>query len=343
MSIRNTFARYASQVGLTRSLEFLSTFYRAGGLLVLNYHRIGSPDDTPYDPGVFSATEEDFDWQVVYLKKHYRIATLEDALDFLEAPQLCKSFMIMITFDDGYIDNYQVAFPILRQHGLPATFFLTTSYVETQPIPWWDSIAWCIKKASEQREFIELRYPNNEVFPITKEELPATLHRLLGLVKTPTVSTPRFIEELEAACQVRIPTSAHERLFFNWEEAREMVKAGMSIGSHTNKHEILSKLTPEQQLSELVTSREIIEKNIGTNTFSIAYPVGAMSAFNINTFAAVRSAGYQAAFSFYGGVNSSKERVDKYDIKREAIELDISRQLFRLRCSLASMTGKILI
>lgn len=342
MSLRNSFAHYGSKVGLTRIMESLPNFCRTRGLLVLNYHRIGSPDETPYDPGVFSATEEDFDWQISYLKKHYHIATLEDALGFLDAPQLCKSFMVMITFDDGYIDNYQIAFPILRQYGVSATFFVTTSYIQTQPIPWWDSIAWCLNKASEKYDFIQLSYPNNDFFRITKNELPGTLHRLLRLVKEHNVSTSRFLEELAVACQVKLPTRGHERLFFNWEEAREMVEAGMSIGSHTDKHEILSKLSPKQQLSELITSREIIKNKLGVDIQALAYPVGSKSSFNKGTLSAANFAGYHAAFSFYGGFNK-KTKINKYNIKREAVELDISRNLFRLRCCMASVIGDVVV
>ncbi len=343
MTRRLALAHYAGKSGLTRTLEALPAFFRSRGLLVLNYHRIGSPDDTPFDPGTFSATEEEFDWQVGYLKKHFHIATLDDVLGFLENPRLSKTLLIMLTFDDGYLDNYQLAFPILRRHGASATFFLPTSYIETQPIPWWDSIAWCIKKASEEKKSLQLNYPSREIFSLNKDELPATICRVLKIMKAPAVIPDKFLDGLEEACQSKAPTHAPQRLFLNWAEAKEMIDAGMSIGSHTNKHDILSKLSPEQQLSELVASRQILEKNLGIPIKVLAYPVGAQSAFNKDSMVAAHSAGYHAGFSFYGGINLSNRSINKYDIKREPISPDVTRQLFRLRYNIASITGNVYV
>ena len=85
-------------------------------LLVLNYHRIGNPDEDPFDPGVFSATGDQFAGQIAFLKRRVSLVTLEEALAFVNGTAngggtRCRA---LITFDDGYLDNYQTAFPILR-------------------------------------------------------------------------------------------------------------------------------------------------------------------------------------------------------------------------------------
>src|SRR5580698_9924038 len=95
-------------------------------LLVLNYHRIGNSDDGPFDPRMFSATGEQLNEQISYLKRRVSLITLEEALAFVDGTtrEKTRRCRVLITFDDGYLDNYEVAFPILRTHGVQGAFFL---------------------------------------------------------------------------------------------------------------------------------------------------------------------------------------------------------------------------
>ncbi|MGH9584120.1 MAG: polysaccharide deacetylase family protein, partial [Bryobacteraceae bacterium] len=111
------------------------------GLIVFNYHRIGDPRSTPYDADVFSATAEAFDGQIAFLKKHLPLIGLEEAVEIAGGKRTLGSTCGLITFDDGYLDNYDLAFPILQSHGVPGIFFLVTSYVGSAYVPWWDEIA----------------------------------------------------------------------------------------------------------------------------------------------------------------------------------------------------------
>src|ERR1700676_3620839 len=106
---RELVAAVFASTGVTRVLESLP---RRRLLVVLNYHRIGNAHETPYDSGTFSCTAEDFEWQIGYLTRHYEIATLEQALGVLRIGAELSEPTFLITFDDGYIDNYRIAFPI---------------------------------------------------------------------------------------------------------------------------------------------------------------------------------------------------------------------------------------
>ena len=100
-------------------------------LMILNYHRIGDKEATAYDPGLFSCTAGEFDWQVDYVKRRFRMATLDDVMELLSGERRLTEPQVLITFDDGYIDNYQLAYPVLRRHGVQGVFFLPTGFVGT--------------------------------------------------------------------------------------------------------------------------------------------------------------------------------------------------------------------
>ena len=118
MNKRELLARTLDALGLSR---VLGGVVRWQGLLVFNYHRIGSPDQS-FDPEVWSATPEQFDAQVRFLSENYPVVGVSDLAAVKNDPAQQR---VMITFDDGYRDNFELAFPILQRHGVRATFFLS--------------------------------------------------------------------------------------------------------------------------------------------------------------------------------------------------------------------------
>jgi peptidoglycan/xylan/chitin deacetylase (PgdA/CDA1 family) len=325
---RNLLARGLSATGCIRLCEILP---RRRCLTVLTYHRIGDPDETKYDPGTISATADAFELQVAHLKRKFTIIDLDQALSVVDRPESCPNGAVMLTFDDGYRDNYEVAFPILQSYGVPATFFLPTSFIATSRVPWWDAIAFALRHARRAR--FSLQYPGR-VEVDTSGDLRRTIRTVLSLYKSPANTEPqRFLAELESRCETSLPMSA-DRLFLNWEEAAQMLRGGMAIGSHSHTHEVLSKLPPDEQLSELTVSREILEMRLSTRIQALSYPVGRKVSFNDHTRSAVSAAGYRAAFSHYGDVNPAKG-IEKYDIRRIDVENDHTHSRFRLRVASA--------
>jgi len=257
-SKREYAALWSARVGFTALLERLP---QRPSLIVLNYHRIGNAEQTPYDPGTFSATATEFDQQISCLKKRFRLVTLEEAFSFAMGQVSLRHTCVLITFDDGYLDNYTQAFDILRAHGVQGVFFLPTYFIGTSHLPWWDVIAYIVK-CSQQRQ-IRLEYPTKAVFDLDREDLHSVLRRILMFFKQPAVKdSQRFLWGLEEACGASRPGESAERCFLSWQEAQEMQNAGMAFGSHTHSHEILSKLPDEQQYEELVHSRQILENHL---------------------------------------------------------------------------------
>src|SRR5262249_47238147 len=120
--------------GVLRTLELLR---RSPGLLVLNYHRVGDPAGNPFDDATFSASASAFRAQVSYLKRWFVMPPPHQILDSLARGSFADP-TALITFDDGYRDNHDVAFPILRDLGVPACFFVVTGFLDAPRLPWWD-------------------------------------------------------------------------------------------------------------------------------------------------------------------------------------------------------------
>jgi peptidoglycan/xylan/chitin deacetylase (PgdA/CDA1 family) len=331
---RELIANLLHRAGVLRLLESVPF---TDSLLVLNYHRVLDPRDCPFDRGVISASPDQFYEQVSYFKSHFHVTGLPELLELVGAGKPVAGFRTMITFDDGYIDNYQNAFPILRTLGLPAVFFLPTSYIDTSRVPWWDQIAHLLRRSRNRTLYLD--YPESRDFPLDETSLEESIRQVLRFYKSPGVrDTERFLEMLERECGVARLECADPPLFLNWEQAREMLDNGMDIGSHTHSHRILSKLSEEGQIEELSKSRELLERHLNTRLKSLAIPVGALHSFNDSTERALRQTRYQVAFSFYGGVNRGNG-LRPFDIKRTGVESTMSFAMVRFTTLLAATLG----
>jgi peptidoglycan/xylan/chitin deacetylase (PgdA/CDA1 family) len=327
---RELLAQACARSGLTRILE---SVLRRDALLVLNYHRVGDAEETPYDSGTFGPTADQFDWELGYLKSRFDCVTLEEALAMMTGKAPVRP-SLLITFDDGYLDNYQTAFPILRARGLQATFFLPTDFIGTERLPWWDMVAYIVKHS--RNESFKVQYPQPAEFHLDRERPSATVFQVLQFCSNnATTDYAPLIDQLEAACDCARPTTSAARCFLSWDEAREMQSAGMTFGSHTHTHEVLSGLPSERQFSELTESRAILERELGRTIDILAYPVGRPYTFNGETHAALERSGYRAAFSFYGGANL-RGNVNRLDIRRQDC-YSPSTALFRLQTTLAAV------
>ena len=330
---RDRCARISHQLGIT---SLLGTLKQRPSLVVLNYHRIGEPTHTLYDRALISATAEGFENQLRFLISRFEVVSLEQCIAIASGTMRPARTTVLITFDDGYRDNYEVAYPILRSYGASAVFFLATSFVGTNRLSWWDQIAHVIRGTNA--EVLRLTYPQPLEFDLQTEDRGLIIERILRIYKSPAVLDPdRFIKQLEDSCGT-LPQTAASRMFLDWTEAAEMATNGMFIGSHTHTHRLLAKLSRTEQREELALSKQVLEDKLRIPCRSLAYPVGKRTAFSPITESLVQDTGYDAAFSFYGGINlPGKGSIS--DIKRVAIESHTTQERFQLQLNLAAVTG----
>jgi peptidoglycan/xylan/chitin deacetylase (PgdA/CDA1 family) len=333
---RENLAAFCAAFGLTRLLEALR---QRDCLLVLNYHRLGNPATCAYDTGVFSATEEHFDEQIRYLKSKFSITTLEGVQEMVETPRKMNGFHILVTFDDGYRDNFEVAFPIPRSHGVQGTFFLPTGMIGTNALPWWDQIAWAVRNTD--RPFIDAPC-NGQIRRIELRNIPRTMavrHVLQLQYFDQQRTLSEFAAEVVAVCGFSMTDLPTERLLMSWPEVAELIKGGMAIGSHTHHHPILAYLPLEDQEWELRTSKQILQKELGIVVDSFAYPLGKQHTFTSATQLAAQRNNYRTGFSHYGGINAPGN-VNPLDVRRVSVSFEESLERFRFRSAFSAAFAK---
>ena len=309
---------FVSRLRPSRLAQTFSLLLRRDVLAVLGYHRIGDRARTPYDPWLYSTDPNRFEDQIRYCKQIGRLIGLEEALAIAQGSERASGLAILLTFDDGYIDNYEAAFRVLKAHGVEAVFFLTSGFVEGTIFPWWDRVARTIRTARALR--FSLTLPHGKLnCNLVKTPPERVIMQVQSFFKRSSVADPAsFQRQLELACDAPPPSPAECRLFLSWEQAREMLAAGMRIGAHTHTHRNLARLSVAEQRDELTRSRAIIEAQLGAPVDTLAYPFGAPRDFTAETERVAAGSGYRAAFSFDTGLNYPG-KTKRFELRRRPV------------------------
>ncbi len=273
---------------------------------VFAYHRIlplPGPE-FPFDEELISSSPEQFEREVRFLQRNADVLSLREMLAALRAPKSLPQRPVLITFDDGYMDNYETAFPILKSLGLPATFFLASALVGRRVAPWWDAIACCVKRSTVE----EIASPfggADAPYRLDPRNRKASAKRFLERVKeSPWTVAMAAVERLKLATGVVPEAFLTADPFLSWDQAREMAAAGMEIGGHTRTHPLLTRLDPGSLYSETTGCFEEITREMGRAPVAFAYPVGSARAMSAETDDAVKAAGFQLWFSHVHSLGS---------------------------------------
>jgi peptidoglycan/xylan/chitin deacetylase (PgdA/CDA1 family) len=314
-------------------------------ITVLTYHRVAQPKDAaPFDEGVVDVTPEAFDKQLAFLRERFDVIGIDDLVRFRHGGPLPKN-PVLVTFDDGYLDNLQVALPALQKHGLKAVFFIATHYLQERRLFWWDKVNHAIK--SSAKESIELTYRAGRerrevserlVLGPTAKDKAAALRRALRIVKdTFALDLPAYLDALYAACGVSFTREEERRLadrmLMTWDQVRALRAAGMDVQSHTSTHRVLQTVPEEELASELRGSRELLQEILGEPVRAVSYPVGKPLKYTPHVRQAVRDAGYDLGFSNATGINHRWD-FDPYDARRISLDADLSDAFFRAMMAL---------
>ncbi len=303
------------------------------GLVALGYHRIGRAGDSLFDHGLWSASAEAFDEQLRFLKENYDII---QSCDLLDVQNITRGRHVIVTFDDGYRDNYGIAYPILKSHRVPATFFVTTGFIDQPKIAWWDEISWMVRSSSKDRLPAGHWIPETVAFEEPNRE--EAVRTLLRVYKTlPLNSTEAYLDYLaQITGSGRLDPSAAADLWMTWDMIREMQAGGMHIGGHTVTHPMLSNVSHEQQEREIIGCADRIYDETGQRMVCFSYPDGGRGQVSPETRQYLAQAGVKFAFSYYGGFRTSRDW-DPYDIRRVPIEADMQLELFRTTLTLPTL------
>lgn len=276
-------------------------------LLILNYHR---------------ATGGDIRHQLLYLRRHYRIMHLEEALDELYTS--CRGVKrsrdrrtpLVLTFDDGYRDNYTVAYALARELRIPLTVFLIPGYIDSGDRFWWLEGERLARRAQVHEATIEGCTYHLD----SDKERQLLAHAIDTRVRYASTVAEReaYLAAVREALAIPSSVGIEEQLEMplTWDEVQEMEASGwVSFGAHTLHHPVLSCLTnPREVQHEIRECRMVVEQHLGHPVRTFAYPIGKLEHIGDEGLRAVREAGYEWALTTIEGSNTPE--TDPYLLQR---------------------------
>jgi peptidoglycan/xylan/chitin deacetylase (PgdA/CDA1 family) len=295
--------------------HFLS--YVRGKAIILMYHRVlpaAEVSSTYVQPAMY-VTSDTFERHLAFLKEHVEVVPLSDLLEKWTTGTWDPSARYCaLTFDDGWLDNYRHAYPLLRAYAAPATIFLPTDLIGSGESLWSDRLGRLL--AARRRG--------------TPDEWNADIERAKTLADG---DRQQLIDALaaDAGDDGRQPT----RAFMNWDEVAEMSCNGISFGSHTATHADLTRLSPPALERELRAPLEVLRARAITTVPMLAYPNGDYTA---TVAAAAQAAGYRAALTTRPGLEDACP--DLFALKRIAVHEDVSRSAASLSFHIARTAGR---
>ncbi|MDO8064796.1 polysaccharide deacetylase family protein [Janthinobacterium sp. SUN206] len=277
-------------------------------LSILIYHRVLARPD-PLFPGEVDAAL--FQRQLRLLKRFYTPLPLGDAVRRLQDGSLPPR-AACITFDDGYADNAQVALPLLLRHGLHATFFIATGYLDGGQM-WNDTVIDAVRQAPGA--VLDLRAQELGTFPIaTLAQRQAAIATLLGRLKyLPFAQRQRLAVQIRRQAGARASAPA----MLSTAQLRQLHGAGMTLGGHTASHPILSTLAERAAQLDIANGKRQLESLIQAPVTLFAYPNGkAGRDYGAPHVAMVKRLGFQAAVATDWGVARPGADLDLLQLPR---------------------------
>jgi peptidoglycan/xylan/chitin deacetylase (PgdA/CDA1 family) len=266
-------------------------------LSILIYHRV-LPVRDPLFPGEVDAQE--FEHQMRLVQSSFNILSLADAVRAIRNKTLPPG-AACVTFDDGYADNAEVALPILRKLGIPATFFVATGFLNGGRM-WNDTVIELVRTAPGP-------LLNLEAVGFGQIDVSDTPHRqeaisnLIGKLKYLPLQERQ--ERIDALC-CHVGLALPNNLMMSSRQVKELHDAGMDIGGHTINHPILARLDAQTARREIAEGKEILEGMIGAPVRLFAYPNGKPAKdYLAEHVGIVKDLGFDAAVSTAWGAISS--------------------------------------
>jgi len=282
-------------------LGLLSPGGARGKLSVLIFHRVLAQPDVLF-PGDMHAAR--FNEVCIWLAAWFNVLPLDHAVDLLQRGSLPPR-ALSITFDDGYADNVKIALPILQRHGLSATFFIATGFLDGY-VPWNDIITESFR--SSEHTFVEL--PRIAGIELGAWALSDGAARRAAILSTnerikylPAAQRWDAIEAIVATCGV----ATSRDLMMTSSQVKQLVDGGMTVGGHTMTHPILAHIDETTARREIAEGRSRLSAITGRTIDLFAYPNGRpMVDYVPATVELVRSLGFKAAVTTAWGVADAK-------------------------------------
>ena len=277
--------------------------------LALCYHGVIT-DDHPEDLFLYRNTVSvrDFRSQLEFLSRHFHPISVSELSHHLRTDAALTPGAVLVTFDDGYRNNWTKAAPLLLKYGVPAMFNITTGYIGRPDVLWPDEVNLRVLDWPQPT----IPCPSLESTSATLE-VPPDAGARIGVAEKIRATCKTLSEEARLAylnvlrqvpCRLLDQRDRELFDFLSWDDVRSLAQAGFEIGSHTVTHPILTQIEAAQLDYELEESKARIEAETGGNCTCLVYPNGQAPDFSPAVAEAARRAGYQLGFSATGSYAS---------------------------------------
>ena len=266
--------------------------------------------------------------QMKILKKNYNIISIKDLEKFKKQKFIPKN-SVLITFDDGFENNYKVAFPILKKLKIPAVFYISTGLIGKKKLFWVDQIEDLINRSNKKQINLKLKYkkkysiktPNQKIKVITE------IKRFCKMVSS--LKKDRIIEKLKKETNLKPSSNSSQNYkLMNWQQVRAIDSEDLfEIGGHSTDHNILSKLPKKKMKSDIKNSINILEKKLKRKIKHYSYPEGQYSDYNKQIKSYLKFLGIKFCPSAVNGIANIDD--DNFEFKR--IMVGINKKKFPFR------------
>jgi peptidoglycan/xylan/chitin deacetylase (PgdA/CDA1 family) len=277
----------------------LAAKVKSPSVAVLFYHSV-MDDPSPYQSslGEIVHSTQVFRQQMESLARHYNPVTLSDVLDFLRDGRDLPPRPVVVTFDDGYKDNLEVAAPVMNRLGVPGVFYITVDCIDNQRLPWPARLRFAIYTTTKHSLACE-----SLLFTLGSAE-----QRTEAFLKLSDLCAPlsgqvqeEFVRAVES--QLEVDSSRIEaRLLMTWDEIRKLAGSGHEIGSHTMTHPNIAYVAESEMQVELTQSKRRLEQELKQEIIHFAYPGPALRPnWNQRSREITKQVGYQTATTIEHG------------------------------------------
>ncbi|WP_199232181.1 polysaccharide deacetylase family protein [Rubrivivax albus] len=280
--------------------QWLSPAGSRARLSTLIFHRV-VPEPDPLFPGEVDASR--FDAICQWIRRWFHVLPLDEAVQ-LRAEGRLPSRALGISFDDGYADNHDVALPILARHGLNATFFVATGFLDGGRM-WNDTLIELVRRwPSDTMDLSAHQIPGIQALDLSTLEArrQAAASLTLAMKYLPAAARSEQVAAIARRSDVTLP----DYLMMTSDQVRALHRAGMRIGAHTVNHPILRTLDDDAARSEITAGRQRLQEIIGAPVRLFAYPNGKPGQDYVERdVALVRACGFDAAFTTQAGYSTA--------------------------------------
>jgi peptidoglycan/xylan/chitin deacetylase (PgdA/CDA1 family) len=258
--------------------------------IILCYHRVIKDNPDFFSIPGTQVDLQNFTAQLRFLSRKYRLISFHALVKRLQEGNLDENFLVF-SFDDGFKDNYNVAFPVLKKYQVPAIFFISPVMIGNRSLLWNNRVWFLLHSKST----LDCLHWKGREFPLNSECDKLKTRDFINQFMVAMKEDERklILRDIAVALESPHQTSQIPELMMNLDDVFYMINSGLAeFGSHSLSHSLLPLCGGEQLIHEIEGSKKALESVLGRPVYYFAYPNGAYDKKSIDS---IRTAGYEAA------------------------------------------------